>query len=362
MLYKSFLSSKLEDTMFLNVNSAAVNSIFKFESKNNLYLPLKSERLISGVKTNVSFDEIPVKDFVEGMYFVLGCDSEFEYSKTYKDILSNCDWCSSFIKGLIAVQVKSGNFCDAYLLLRGLYTIESNDEVYDKMLWCIYNEYVKKKELSEEMKSVTAYGKDMKYPSAFFYESLMYNDAGSYNEAWDDINLYFSYGGQRSTEIDEYISYLKPLSDLEKGKENMRSNPKYALEWLLPMLDETDEDAFLYYYIGVAYRHLGIYQKAIYYLNEAIRVDNTIVDLYNEMGLNFACLQDYDTAIKYFKKAFEATRSVEICSNIIMCCINKGDLKQANAHMELAKKIDENDSILKDIEILLRGNNKDNGD
>jgi len=65
---------------------------------------------------------------------------------------------------------------------------------------------------------------------------------------------------------------------------------------LLPLLDEMEKDALLYYYIAVAYRNIGIYQKAIY-----------------------------------------------------------GDTKQAKLHLEIAKKIDEDDEILKDIERLLEG-------
>lgn len=362
MLNKSFLSSSLSNVLFLNINASAVSNIFGIQLTDGLYLPLKSEKIIEGVRNSDSFEEIPAKEFVEGMYLVIGCDEEFKYSQTYKNILSSSAWCSSMIKSVIAEYIKSKKYLDGYLLLRGLYLVEGGKEIYDKLQWCIYNEYLRDKNLLDELKSIIDHGKEMQFGISYFYESLLYNEAGKYVDAWNSINLYFSLGGERLGEIDEYAARLRILSDLEKGRDNMSSNPKYALELLLPLLDEIEDDAFLYYYIAVAYRHLGLHEKAIYYLNEAFRIDNTIVDIFNEIGLNYACLKDYDTAVKYFRKAFEVTKSVEICTNLIMCYYNKGDLSQANSHLELAKKIDTNDVVLKDIEKLLGRNRGENGD
>ncbi|MNI79377.1 Tetratricopeptide repeat protein [compost metagenome] len=67
------------------------------------------------------------------------------------------------------------------------------------------------------------------------------------------------------------------------------------------------------------------------------------------MGINYASLEDFENAIKYFRKAFEATRDIEICTNLIMCYLNSGDLKQARLHLEIAEKINKDDEIVKEI-------------
>ncbi len=361
MLHKSLLSSKLEDIIFLNVKASAVNDIFKSNVVESVYLPLKVGKIVDGITINKSFEEIPIKDIVEAMCYVLGCDEQFKYSQIYKDILLATDWCLTMIKSSIAAHIKAEKYLDGYLFLRGLYMLESTEDIYDKLLWCIYNDYLKDKGNEEELKNVITYGKDVRFKSAFFYYSLLLNEQGEYTDALDALNVYLSLGGEKQAELHEYYNGLKILSDIQKGKDNMQSNPRYALEVLLPLLDTVEDDAFLYYYISVAYRNLGLYHKAIYYLNDAQRIDNTLLNVFNEMGLNYACLENYDTAINYFRKAFEVTKSVEICTNLIMCYIKKGDLKQAKLHMEIAKKLDKNDSVLMDIEKLLGESGAKNG-
>ncbi|MNP49592.1 Tetratricopeptide repeat protein [compost metagenome] len=115
------------------------------------------------------------------------------------------------------------------------------------------------------------------------------------------------------------------------------------------MLDRFGDNPSLFYYVALCYRKLENYEKAIYYLNESIAIDSSIVETINEMGINYASLEDFENAIKYFRKAFEATRDIEICTNLIMCYLNSGDLKQARLHLEIAEKINKDDEIVKEI-------------
>jgi tetratricopeptide (TPR) repeat protein len=355
MLNRSVLSSKLSNFIFLDINKDALQKIFNISLEDSVYLPIRANTIIDEVKLNNNLEEIPVKCFVEGMYFVIGCDEGFKYVNSYKAIINANDWCSLTVKALIAEYVKNEDYLESYVLLRGLFVTDSDVDIYNKMLWCLNNGLKSNKSYINEYKDLIDLGKDMQFPMAFFYESLLYNEEGKYVDALNSLNLYYSYGGSVKAEVAEYNEKLKLLADLENGKENVNSNPEYALKLLLPLLEEMETDAFLYYYIAVAYRNLGVYQKAIYYLNEANSIDKDILDVYNELGLNYACLGDFKTAITYFRKVFEVTRSVEVCTNLIMSYINIGDTKQAKAHLEIAKKIDKDDEILKDIEKLLEG-------
>ena len=73
----------------------------------------------------------------------------------------------------------------------------------------------------------------------------------------------------------------------------------------------------------------------------------------NELGLNYACVHNYEEAVKYFKKAFEASNEVGICTNIVMCYINLGDKEQAKEYLEKAKKIDSSDEIVIELDQML---------
>ena len=61
----------------------------------------------------------------------------------------------------------------------------------------------------------------------------------------------------------------------------------------------------------------------------------------------------YEEAIKYFKKAFEASRDVEICTNIIMCYLNLNDLENAKLHLDIAKNLNPDDEIVKQLETMI---------
>ena len=64
-------------------------------------------------------------------------------------------------------------------------------------------------------------------------------------------------------------------------------------------------------------------------------------------------LGEYEEAIKYFKKAFEASRDVEICTNIIMCYLNLKDIENAKLHLDIAKKLNPEDEIVKQLDTMI---------
>ena len=122
-------------------------------------------------------------------------------------------------------------------------------------------------------------------------------------------------------------------------------------------MNKLEDNPTVYYYVAVAYRMLENYDKAIYYLNKALEIDNGLIDAVNELAINYAALENYDIAIKYLRKAFEVEKSIEICTNLIMCYLNKGDLEQVQNHIDIAKKIDPEDEVLKEIESYLLKHN-----
>lgn len=133
----------------------------------------------------------------------------------------------------------------------------------------------------------------------------------------------------------------------------MDESPEKSIGLLLSLVDVFDSNPLLYYYLGVAYRKLDNYEKAIYYLNESLNIESGILEVVNELGVNYACLGDFETAIKYFKKGFEASKDVEICTNIVMCYLNLGDKENAKLHLDIAKKLNPEDEVVVDLDRIL---------
>lgn len=354
MFTKSYFASKLSEFLFLNIDKKALSKVFENLPQDDIYMPIRANKIVNDVKASGNIDELDMKDLIEGMYFVVGCDEKFSYSKLYMNMLRKNDFSSKLIKGRIAKLINEDMEADAYLLLRGLYIIEPEENVFDKILYSIDRLTPINKELEAEKESIISLGKENSYRSAYLYESKVSYDKSLYIEAWDSLNLYFSYGGEYDQNIEEYKRNLNVLKSLQEAKECLVENPKHALEILVPIQEECKENPTIFLYTAMACRNIGLYEKAIYYLNEARNLDPDIVEIYNEYGLNFACLGDFNTAISYFKKTFEATRSIEICTNIIMSYINMGDIKNAKAHLKIAEKLDSEDDVVSKLKNMLR--------
>ena len=146
---------------------------------------------------------------------------------------------------------------------------------------------------------------------------------------------------------------INNIGNYEKAIEIVNDEPEKAISLLLPLQEQFEKNPLIYYYLAVAYRKLENYDKAIYYLMESLQIESGILEVVNELGLNYACIHNYEEAVKYFKKAFEASNEVGICTNIVMCYINLGDKEQAREYLEKAKKIDLSDEIVIELDQML---------
>ena len=353
MSNENYFLEKLEKMLFLEikVGSKINNYIFK----DNVYMPVSSEKIVSKAKDGDNLKDIPVNLFVEGMFYVLGADEKFTYNKVYIEVINSIPNSCNYIKGKIFENIKSEKYEDAYVMLKGLLTIEMSKENLEKAF--ILSDGLRKVNTAfkeEELKLIELGKKYDEYPMPYYYDAIVKYEDGDIEKAYFNITQYISLGGKITKEVAELKENLSMINDFSKGKELVYEEPKKALEVLLPLMDVLGDNAELFYYIALAYRMVQNYEKAIYYLNEALAIDSNYVQVFNELGINYACLNQFEEAIKYFRKVFELTTSIEVCTNLVMCYMNNNDLKQAKAHLEIAKKLDPNDEIVKELEGILK--------
>ncbi len=353
---KTELSEKVSKLIFLEFKRESVPQVFNVEVIENIYLPVRPKRLMDKVKEGEKFEKIPVSFFIEGMFYVLGGDENFKYNKIYLAILeSKSEEAKGYIKGIIFDEVKSGVYDDAYIMLKGLLKIESSEENYDK-LFMILEKLIELDEAYEDeyIKMLSSAEKIKGYYGIYYKKAEVYYKQKKYEDAWVSINTYLEKTNNKSKEAIDLKHILGNIRNFDKGKELIYDNPNEALKYLIPLLDEFSDDAILYFNIAVGYRVLGNHEKAIYYLNDAMAIDSDIVDIINELGINYAALNNFDLAIKYLRKAFEVTKSIEICTNLVMCYINNGDMNQAKLHYEIAKKINPKDEIVLELNKIIK--------
>ena len=184
------------------------------------------------------------------------------------------------------------------------------------------------------------------------YKALILKDNGEFEKSKIELNEYINKGGNITEEIKVLTKDIDNITKYEKAIEMLNEVPEKSLQLLLELVEEFDSNPLIYYYIGVAFRRLQKFEEAIHYLRESIKIESGILEVVVELGLNYACLGEYEEALIYFKKAFEASRDVEICTNIIMCYINLKDMKNAKLHLAIAKELNSEDEIVKEIENL----------
>jgi tetratricopeptide (TPR) repeat protein len=339
---KSYFSDKLDKFVFLQINGEEA------------YLPVKSGSIIDDIKEKGDLEKIPFSYFLYGMFFMLGADNTFTYRDDYIRIIKKTEGSTRYIKGKIAEEIKQGNYEDGYILLKGLSQIEQNKDVFDKLIMVLEELKIKNPAFAEEEMAMLEKAKEISgYEKPYFYEALLKRDIKDYRGAMEAISKYIEISGTSDKEVIDFKEDLSKSADYEKGKELIYDDPKEALKLLIPLIDQFPEDATLLYYIGVCYRILENYEKSIYYLNQALELDNDLVQVVNELGINYAKLGDFDTAVKYLRKAFEATKSAEICTNLVTCYLEMGKLEDAKAHLALAEKLDPEDEIVQELKKMI---------
>jgi tetratricopeptide (TPR) repeat protein len=345
---KSRFLEKVSKLIFLEFKKESILNIFQMEATENIFLPVRPFRVIDKVQKNDMMEKIPVSFFIEGMFFVLGADENFKYNSIYRKLIeTRKDEATHYIKGIVFDEVKNNSYEDSYILLKGLLNFEKNEEIFEKIFILLESLSQKDKNIQEEQLEIIKKAKQVKgYNKPYLYEAIIYYNSKKYKEADICLTKYIEVTDDNGKEIIELKKNITNVLNYEKGIELVKENPEESLKYLIPLLDDFDDDAILKFNIAVSYRKLGLYEKAIYYLNEALSIDSSLVEIVNELGINYASLNDFESAIKYLRKAFEATKSIEICTNLIMCYFNNGDYNAAKLHYEIAKKIDPKDEIV----------------
>ena len=348
---KTYFSEKLSALLFLEIKKDS--KINDFVVLDDIYFPVRTNEIIQKVKKKEDFDNIPVNLFIEGMFYVLGADELFKYNKEYKQIINTIPNSIGFIKGVIFKEIQNEKYEEAFILLKGLLTIEESLDNYDKIFLLV--DKLRSTNImfkDEELKLVESAKKITDYSKPYLYESLIFNTENKHDLALIAISNYGIKGGEQTVEVIELKNTLQNITSFQKAKELVPNNPKAALKILIPLMEQLGDKPDIYYHSAVAYRNLQNYEKAIYYLNEAQAIDKDLIEVVNEFGINYACLENYELAIHYFRKAFEVTKSIEICTNLVMCYLNVKDLDGARMHLEIAKKIDPKDEIVIQLENL----------
>jgi len=358
--YKTMYKDKLSKLLFLEMKKDGfkknINIPDNVTFKNDdLYMPISAEYVAANASDEIKLNNLPIYYFIEGMFIAFGADKNIKYNEDYGMILSYIPDCEECVKSLIADRIKKDRLEDAYILLKGLYRYTKEEEILTKLL--AVGETIREKDSSFDellLEDIDEFKENFeKSPEPYLYNALILKAKGDYKGAEVEINEYIKKGGKKTPEIEQIGTDISNISHFEKAIDFLNDEPKKAIELLIPLSEEFKENPLVYYYLGVGYRKLENYEKAIYYLKESMTLESGSLEVVNEIGMNYASLGDYEEALRYFRKAFEASKEVDICTNIVMCYINLGDKEQAKLNLDIAKKLAPDDDIVIEIDQML---------
>ena len=335
MDYKAKIKERMSKLLFLEMNkdgfkeNIGIPSYVTFKNK-DLYLPISSEYISSNINDEIKIKNLPIYYFIEGMFIAIGADENLRFNDDYELILD-------YIKDTENYSYSKDLEVMKKILLVGE-TIREQDSSFKDILlddieYCITN--------------------NLKIAEPYLYKAIVLKNEGDFKAARVAINEYINKGGKVTKEVEIINTDIQNISDYENAIELLAEEPAKAVEILLRLAGEFEENPLIYYYLGIAFRKLEDYHKAIYYLKESVKRESGILEVIVELGLNYACINDFEEAIKFFKKAFEASRDVEICTNIVMCYLNINDLENAKLHLDIAKNLNPDDEIVKQLDTMI---------
>jgi tetratricopeptide (TPR) repeat protein len=369
------LNTKLNDVVFIELNkNVALNDSLKISKA--VPLPLRSEYLIQGIKSNDYADHIKLDKIVISMMYVLGCTSDFKYKSDYIKILKSTGVdIDSYIMTIALNRAKEEKYWDALILLIAL------DKISDMHKYIRYNIALTLKQLTSSRgellkKSNKEEAKDEEYE---LYYNLSFTEFLKLEKDYPDFgitgyHLGFYYLNEKKyqmalsewervmdsdedesvkDEVSKLIEELKDIMEFEYGKECvLKDNLLGGLRRLIPLVKKYDDWSEAKYFTALAYRKLGNYKKAMSLLNELIESGEDFSEIYNELGLCYISFGDIKNAIKNLERAVKAKEyDTGYLCNLGLAYYSAGKTKKAKECIDKAYSISPDDEITKQCKI-----------
>lgn len=345
MNFSSYMKQELEKTLFIEIKDDLTLSIDGNPILKKGEYPILPDDLVHIAKENN--DSITPSMLIDGMIYVIACDPAFKYTNNYVDFFKAAKGIESYIimninkfrkenlkksvilaSGLVLIAPKKEYKYNRILLLIELYEKTQFNFIEDEILSSLENIIVDYPNFTPPYFHLGKYYLDKKLDLSKVYLRKCLDDNKTKDEAARLLRQI-----ENAEKFDDAVEYVKNGQGLE------------ALKILIPICTNDPEDLDAKYYISVAYRQAGNNRKALMYLNELTNFAER-PEVYAEIGLNLAQLDDFEGALEYLKKGLKITPDdTGILCNIGVCQLNLGKFEEGLKTFELVHRIDPEDDI-----------------
>ncbi|SKA93991.1 Tetratricopeptide repeat-containing protein [Caloramator quimbayensis] len=345
MDFVSYLKKELDNILFLEIAK-------DIKVKDRVILqrgeyPVYSRDMVSLAKGEK--ENIPISFFINGMAYVLSCDLSFKYRDFYIDCLKNIKEAKSYLIMQIENN-KNTNLKEALIYARALCTIYNQKEYIMNQIYLLMslNEKTGYKFLEEEivyeLKNLSKDYPDYSAPHFFLGEYYLDKD-----RALSKMYLSKCLNDEKfKRKAEEYINKIDITEEYDKAVEKIKvGEGSRVIDVLNRYLEFYPNDMNCKYYLAMALRQRGDYENALFTLYELLE-NGELPEIYNEIGLNYACINQFDRALESFKSSLKIKPdNSDIICNMGVCHYYLNNLEEAQKAFNLALRLNPKDDVAK---------------
>lgn len=356
-LFKDEINNKLKNLVFIDLKEE-----YHLEDANlpvGFSLPIKLDYLIEGIKEKELEEEINLEKIVEAMVYLLGIDSDFKYSKDYKEILKKLKIDLKNYSMHKAFVNQDKDPLDAYIFLKGYEEVagEDPDIIFKEanILEGLYNkiheeEYEKSQKLLNII--IKKYNRVLNLDEGF---ALAY-----YRLAY--INLALAKFIKANMYFEKFINLSKDeelKDEVRKEIEIIRNNVNYdsaktylsygdydkAINQLDSISEDFDKDESFYYTYAISYYNIGDMDRAEEYGKLSVEKKATEENI-NLLATIYAGRNEFTRSIDILELGLEEIEeSYPLNYNMGIIYLNMNQEEKGLEYLEKANKISPNKEL-----------------
>ncbi|PLX35081.1 MAG: hypothetical protein C0604_00510, partial [Clostridiales bacterium] len=352
------LEERLEEIVFIELKKDIAIPGKKAVLRKNIPMPIQVKKLSDRVSSG-DYENLSVKEMVEGMVVLIAADPAFEHNPYYASLMKGIDENMDRVITGSAIELAENNRLeDAFAFFETATVLNPSnlDAAYNKAKVCealsretADRELAKawEKEAFSLMEKLTVDFEDFSMP--YYHLGFHYSNSGLYKKAqlsWE----HFIENSDDENKIMEVQEMLIKISDriiFDEGYNEVLSGAfETGLEKLLSIEEVNPSWWNLLFFIALAYRNLGRMDQAVEYFEKVIRIKPDQAESLNELGLCHSALGNLSEAARYFKKALNMDpENPEILCNNAMAQMEMGNMELAEKYLNRSSELDPNDPV-----------------
>ena len=356
-LFKEEINKKLKNLVFIDLKEE-----YHLEDVNlpvGFSLPIKLDYLIEGIKEKELEEEINLEKIVEAMVYLLGIDSEFKYSKDYKEFLKKLKIDLKNYSMHKAYISQEEDPLDSYIFLKGYEEVvgEDPDIIFKEanILEALYNQiHEEEYEKSEKLLNfiIKKYNKVLNLDETY---SLAYYRLAYINLAlakFIKANMYFekfinlSRDEELKDQVRKELEIIRNNVSFDSAKTYLSyGDYDKALNQLESISEDFDKDESFYYTYALSYYNMGDLDKAEEYGMLSVEKKTTEENI-NLLATIYAGREEFTRSIEILELGLEEIEdSYPLNYNIGIIYLNMNEKEKGLEYLEKANKLNPNKEL-----------------